>query len=285
MNNPMKKIGLIVFDLDGTVLDGNREITPRTIRAFEKAHASGHILAVSTGRAISMVPGSIQKLGCVDYIITSNGSCIRRVKDGEVLFHSFLEKSIALEVFYTGKQKNAAFNIFFEDRVVFELKSVSYMLKGLSRFSWKERGQLNEMRKNIHHVFSARHILQSSQASIEKMGCSFKNRNDCETVLKMLEGRGNVNAVRTLDSELEITACGISKGSSLDVLCKLLHIDNERVVAFGDGGNDLSMMESAGCFVAMGNSSPEVKAAAKFITGTVSEDGVARWLEQYLEVE
>lgn len=280
----MRNIKLIVFDLDGTVLDDRNVITPRTARALERAKSSGCTVVISTGRTASMVPSGIKNQPFIDYIITSNGSCIQRVKDGTILQHLFLGKQTALEIYSEAKRKNAAFNVFFEDCAVFEIRSFSYMLAGLKRFSWKNYKQINELRKNVHHLFSVERMLQSRNSRIEKMGCNFKRCDDCEDILDTLRKRGDINVVRTLNNELEITACGVSKGDSLATLCKLLDIDSDMVVAFGDSGNDKSMKEYAGCFVAVGNATPEVKAVADFVTGTVSEDGVAQWLEQHLEV-
>ena len=108
------------------------------------------------------------------------------------------------------------------------------------------------------------------------MGCNFRSYANSEDVLRILHVHGNIDVVRALGNELEITARGVSKGTSLGVICELLHIDADGVVAFGDSGNDLPMKEYAGCFVAMGNATQDAKSAADFITGSVTEDGVAR---------
>lgn len=273
-----------MFDLDGTVLDRNRDMTPRTVHAFERAHASGRTVAVSSGRAASMVPSSVKALPFIDYLITSNGACIRRIADGIILHHACLNRHTVQEVLSAVKGKKVSLNVFFEDRAIFEIKGFSYMLAGAKRFSREDLKRLNEMRRRIRNVFLVSRELQRNQTPIEKMGCNFRTYTDSEDVLRALDMYSDIEAVHALGNELEITAHGVSKGISLGVLCKSLHINVSDVVAFGDSGNDLSMKEYAGCFVAMGNATPDVKAAADFITGAVTENGVAHWLKQYLEV-
>lgn len=80
--------------------------------------------------------------------------------------------------------------------------------------------------------------------------------------------------------EIEVTARGVNKGTALDQLCVLAGIDQACSVAFGDSGNDLQMAGHVGTLVAMGNATPEFKAVADEICPPITEQGVARWLEE-----
>jgi hypothetical protein len=86
----------------------------------------------------------------------------------------------------------------------------------------------------------------------------------------------------TADTLLEMSAAGVSKGSSLAVLCESLAIDAGAVLAFGDMPNDLPMLRWAGRSVAVANAHPDVLAAACEVTSSCDEDGVARVLERLL---
>ena len=77
----------------------------------------------------------------------------------------------------------------------------------------------------------------------------------------------------------------MGKGSALSILCTHLGIDERRAVAFGDSGNDATFAQSSCTFVAMGNASPEIKAVADDITDSVTNDGVATWLNAHLGTE
>ena len=77
-------------------------------------------------------------------------------------------------------------------------------------------------------------------------------------------------------------ASGVSKGSALKTVAELLGIGREKVMAVGDGMNDLPMITYAGLGVAMGNANPKLKAAADYITGRVEEDGFAQTIEKFV---
>ena len=81
---------------------------------------------------------------------------------------------------------------------------------------------------------------------------------------------------------VEITSVRATKGTALTWLCGHLGISPADAVAFGDSSNDLAMIEAAGDGVAMGNASPEVKAAADHVAPPCAEAGVARYLEPML---
>ena len=112
---------------------------------------------------------------------------------------------------------------------------------------------------------------------------------DLETVKPILDGLQLDAPLVAVDSgwapggptEVKL-AQGCEKPNALQVLCDDLGIGPAETMAFGDGPNDRSMLEWAGCGVAMGNAVPEVKAAADVVTATNEEDGVALELERLL---
>lgn len=80
---------------------------------------------------------------------------------------------------------------------------------------------------------------------------------------------------------LELMPLGITKGSGLQALTELLHIPMANVMAFGDGENDIEMLQAAGIGIAMENAMEEVKAAADDITAGNNNDGIAAALRKY----
>ncbi len=93
-----------------------------------------------------------------------------------------------------------------------------------------------------------------------------------------LSGNGSLTAVTTGGNDIEITADGVDKGDALRRLCEFFEVKREQVIVCGDSGNDLSMREYCGLFVAPGNASESVRKAADVITDCVQKDGVAKWL-------
>ena len=101
-----------------------------------------------------------------------------------------------------------------------------------------------------------------------------------QIVLEMLASLNSMN--RRKDRLIEITAAGVSKGSALLALAERLGLPASALMACGDGGNDTAMVAAAGLGVAMANAFPEVKAAARYVTATNNEDGVARAVETFV---
>ena len=89
-------------------------------------------------------------------------------------------------------------------------------------------------------------------------------------------------ATSSIENNIEINIWEANKGYAFTRLCGLLGIDTAETVAFGDGGNDVTLLEAAGTGVAMANACEEAKAAADAVTLSNSEDGIAEYLEKYV---
>ncbi|MBR4426855.1 MAG: HAD-IIB family hydrolase, partial [Spirochaetales bacterium] len=81
---------------------------------------------------------------------------------------------------------------------------------------------------------------------------------------------------------LEMMPSGYDKSSAIDALAKLFDVKLSQIMALGDDYNDVPMLKRAGCSVAMANAVPEAKAAAKYITDTNNNDGVAKAIQKYV---
>ena len=112
--------------------------------------------------------------------------------------------------------------------------------------------------------------------------------------MRICGGNGDAQAKRDLQDRywlglttpkwLELMPLGITKGSGLTALAEMLDIPMHDVMAFGDGENDIEMLQAAGIGIAMGNAMPEVKAAADEVSSGNNEDGIAEALQKYFTV-
>ena len=107
------------------------------------------------------------------------------------------------------------------------------------------------------------------------------NRDLMEAWRAVLAACPDVEATTSLGSNIELNAPGVTKGSGLLALAEKLGLRRDQVMAVGDSGNDLSMIEDAGLGVAMGNATPEILAAADAVTADNNHDGVALAIEKY----
>ena len=97
-----------------------------------------------------------------------------------------------------------------------------------------------------------------------------------------LEGLPGIAFADPFPRDLEVITGGIDKGAALRYLLDLLSLKPEQVIAMGDGGSDVPMLQAAGIGIAMANAEPQVKAAADRITGDCDADGVAQALEELI---
>lgn len=125
-------------------------------------------------------------------------------------------------------------------------------------------------------------VLRHWNHGLEKMGASFADAGACNEAERRIRELGRTEVIRMGATELEITAAGTTKGTGTDWLLNHLALTKGDAVAFGDSENDLPLLGHVGCFVAMGNATPDVRAKADEVCGPVDEEGVACWLESFL---
>ena len=102
-----------------------------------------------------------------------------------------------------------------------------------------------------------------------------------QEVWQRLEALGGLVLTSSIPDNIEVNAQGADKGSALRALAERLGIPREKVMALGDNGNDVTMLQYAGVSVAMGDGSPEAKAAARFLTAPHDQNGLAQAVRQY----
>ena len=129
--------------------------------------------------------------------------------------------------------------------------------------------------------------LREMGEDIEKLTINFVpnpdgSMRDYERVVEILKDFPEFNAVSGGMHNIEVTRKGISKGSGLCWLSHKLGIRKEEIIAFGDSGNDVDMLQFAGIGVAMGNAERIALEAADYVTKKNTEDGIAYALEQYM---
>jgi HAD-superfamily hydrolase, subfamily IIB len=282
-----KQIKLIVFDLDGTVLDHGKEISDTTLEAFTRAHESGCVLAAATGRGLDIIPPEIMNHPGVGYIIGANGAVIMQRADKKILSVRGMEHEVVVDLIKAARGYGAGIELFYTDRSCYELRCIGMMMrhrygkyKVENNSAWREMNTFFEFVKNIKVIFSAKTIVNRKKEPIVKIAAIFKKPDAFARAFNEFGADERVEAATTMGMDIEITARDVTKGRAISMLCHILRIEREAVMAFGDSGNDLSMREHAGTFVAMGNAGDKVKAVADRVAPDVSDNGVARVLHE-----
>lgn len=276
---------LIALDLDGTVLNSRKEITPRTREVLAAARARGIVTVIATGRTPQSALYFSRQIGGGP-VICCNGAAI-------------LDESGAMAVARSIPRAplGRLLELCRETRVVVECYTPGGIV--LDRPLELARIYLAWVRPRLSLVQALMSLASHSRLNrIRPVRSLLKwwERPDLPPVLKLMvlgEREQLAALARRISREmpglevsssgpdnLEIMASGVSKGSGLELLGARLKIPREAILAFGDAGNDREMLRYAGLGVAMGNASDEIKAIAGRVTATCDEDGVARVVEE-----
>ena len=271
-----KDIRVLALDLDGTLTNDEKIVTPRTRAALDAAAAQGVTIVLASGRPTAgVLPlakelGLDKKGGC---ILSYNGGQIINVQTGELLF----EKRIDPEwiPYFEKKAKKNDFAIFtyHKDFILTDKPDNKYVI---------QEANLNKMQ-----IVGVDNFAEA----VDFPPCKCMLASDDEEALIGLENHwkkrldGVLDAFRSEPYFLEVVPQFIDKGNTLGVLMTKLSVSPEEVIAIGDGVCDVTMLQLAGVGIAMGNAEDSVKACVDKTTLTNEEEGVAVAVERTILAE
>ncbi|GMO41389.1 MAG: Cof-type HAD-IIB family hydrolase [Treponemataceae bacterium] len=280
-NNPAPgKAGyrrLIVCDLDGTLLNSQKLISPANLAAIRAAREEGHFVTVCTGRIPEMMEAYIRLLEIEGLFIAANGAVIAGAQGGAMPFCSYadVEESRRLLEYCAGRGL---------EHIVCATGGCYYS-KGSRRIERFE--QYNEIaaKDNLRQIslvpFGADYGNVRGMR-IYKMLVSELAPDEQRETEEFIAGLGKLGYTSSEPHLLDINAAGADKGTGIENLARLMGFTKEQICVFGDYRNDIPMFEAAGFSAAMGNADEEVKRRATIVTGTNDEDGVAMAIKKYL---
>jgi hypothetical protein len=259
---------LVVSDLDGTLLNEQHKLTPRTVEAVKKLVEHGVQFMFATGRHYQDVYLIARQLGVPMCLITSNGARVHD-QNGHVLYENHIPADLVRDVLSVSRGFDIHRNLYQQDLWLAEEPHEALLaIHQQSGFAY----QLTPFDRMDHrHIdkiyFTADHetLLPLEKALLAK----FENR---------------LSITFTSPEYLEVMNFGVSKGHALQKLLALKGLSPERAVALGDGMNDKEMLRLVGHKVVMENAAPWVKALfpRACYAPANSEEGVAQYIEQVL---
>lgn len=258
----------IALDLDGTLTNHDKVVTPRTRQALLKAQEQGAIIILASGRpTYGIVPVAecleLEKRG--GYILSYNGGNIVNAKTGEKLFSQFLPDAVIPILYKYAKEKSHALLGYAGNEIITEMPDDQYV---------KEESRINKM--NIRKVDNLLDALEPHPTKLLMTGDPTDMIKAEEELVEILGEKMDI--FRSAPFFLELVPKGIDKAQSLLRLLSKINLTPADLMAFGDGYNDLSMLKLASVGVAMANAAPEVRADADYVTLSNEEDGVAEAL-------
>ena len=268
-------IKLIALDLDGTLLNSEKQISPVNERALRQCIDRGIYVVPATGRTVDGIPRELLELPGVRYAITANGAMVEDIKNGQVISQCLLSCKQTLGLMELAKGYDCIYDPYIERRGISEPRFIDHLEEyGLSPQICRLVRQTRDV------VPDSMERVRELNRPAEKVNLFFACEEERQKVKKVLERRKDIVVSSSLYNNLEINAVGATKGDGILRLASYLYLDQKETMAFGDGGNDVSMIEKAGIGVAMGNSCEELKQAADYVTLTNDEDGVASAIEK-----
>ncbi|MBI2115747.1 MAG: HAD family phosphatase [candidate division NC10 bacterium] len=262
---------LIVLDVDGTLVDRERRISPDTLRALEMAQASGIRVTLATGRMLASASPYARKIRADAPLILYNGARIQDPGSGAILYSAHLPRDQAIRGARLARQFGLHANLYLGEGIYIERVSE------ISRESARKDGVEQVAVGDLVGFLEGR---QDDPVKILLIGPG--ERLEAFAAAYRAGTQDLPHLVRSEPTYLEILRQGVTKGAALLRLCELLGIPPSAAVAFGDNLNDLEMIQAAGLGVAMGNANADLKQAARVVAPSNDEDGVATVLRAHV---
>jgi Cof subfamily protein (haloacid dehalogenase superfamily) len=265
---------LVVLDMDGTLLNSQKEITERVRKAINAAKASGVKVVLASGRPTNGMLPALAALGLTtfdDYMLSCNASLTLNAGSKEVIRSEFLTGQDARDLYHLAVKLGVNTHAY--------SAKLGLITPKISKYTEHE-ASINQIEINI---------------------CDFTTLDPLEEMLKIMmidEAEVLTAAINRLPDTLqekysmaqsapffyEFMSKKSGKSNGVAALAAYLGFTHEEVICVGDAGNDLEMIQYAGLGIAMANASDDVKAVADYITLSNDQDGVALILEKFVLV-
>ena len=296
--SPSTPIRLVALDLDGTLLNSQSQISPRTRQAIADAVGRGVIVLPCTGRPLASLPPLVAQLPGIRYAITANGAAVwdmgtdplgavysrysdaarRPTHEPVLLERHCLPPETAREVFALYREYHGPLSIFSDGRSYLDGTGMAlFQNRHIQRHSTEAR-QPDDGR--THVVRDLDEWMSRHAHEVEKQCLFFAEQDQVPQALARFRAMPGVEVVQGSPENIEVTAAGVDKGEALLTLADRLGIPRAQTLAVGDSENDRAMLEKAGVAAVMANGMPQIKALADLVTtADCDHDGVAEVFE------
>lgn len=268
-------IRLIALDLDGTLLDDDHVTIPRrNVDALRTAHDRGVKIALASGRSWSLLAGAVEQLGCVDYGLCANGALVLEGATGRVLHSHAMPNAQALAIIDILQAEGIPFEVYCQGKNYVRLADKVQVRHNNPPSYVEFFEQVTTYPADLAQALAGREV--------EKFNCFAVPPAKRGGIEAAVRATGPVEVVSSFGLNMEFAMGGATKGEGLRALCAHLGLVPEQVMAFGDAGNDLEMLDFAGWSFAMANGTAEAKAHARHLAPANSEAGVGQMVEKYV---
>lgn len=248
---------MILSDLDGT-LEHKGTISPESLEAIKKLQETGYIFTIATGRHFKAGLKVAKSLDIKYPVIFSNGAYIYDVYNDVVIQKTYIEDSVLKKAFKICDKHNLNYLLYTDEEIVATVQSRKMLIDRIGSFEVKllSKEEMKVLNGNILKLL----IIEND---VELL-------NNAKAELKTLSG---VSVVQSQNEFLDIGSNKTNKGKALKFLADYLNVPIDECMAIGDQENDLTMIQTAGLGVAIGDGAEKLKEAADFVTKPFNENG------------
>lgn len=285
-------IKVIASDMDGTLLGEDHRLAPRTVQAIRRACDAGIRFMIATGRDLNGVKQELDGTGLVcDYIVGSGAE----VRDPQQNIISRVQMDMGMcEEIYNVLRNYPVSTIFMTGECDYSIgtpetleedmrQNLSVFYSNLTMEEILETEMYRHMKENTR-IIPDFQTLKDGKINVYKIFTFCCDTEVLGELGRQLRKDERLAVASSFVNNLEITDARAQKGPVLKGYIESLGYTMDEVMAFGDSMNDYSMLSmDFGATVAMGNSEPEIIKAAKYLTKTNEEYGVAYTIEEMLK--
>ena len=271
----MKATKKILFtDLDGTLLDSQKNISAKNQKAVQAALDAGHKIVVATGRPLVSAIAQSKALGLTYdgcYAIAYNGACIYDFQEQKIIYSKSFPRKFLRTVFDQAYKAHLHVQTYSDESILSE-----YETESLKRYA--------SITKVPYQI--VKDVTQALDSDPHKIiVIDYENHQTLEEfqvqIAPYIEGK--LQSFFSDDCYLEFTALNLSKGIAIRHLCDYLQIPIENTVAVGDAQNDIPMLEAAAVGAVMANAGDDIKKHGNYITKADNDhSGVAEVIEKFI---
>jgi len=257
---------IVFFDLDETLLTDEKTVLEENKKAILEVNKLDVNTVICSGRQANAVKMFKDMAGTGRYVICTNGTEIYDYKEDKEVYTCEIDKESVLELY----------NLAIKEDLLIKIDTPSIRYVNKMKFAGDEEKELTIeideiLKNNILQISIGVQNEEMRKKINDIVDKHFNIKIENDYVLKCKEEK--VCIINIINKEA-------SKGKAILKLCEYLNIDIEDTIAFGDDLNDISMISTVGCGVAMENAKEEIKKIAKEITLTNNEPGIARVLRE-----
>jgi Cof subfamily protein (haloacid dehalogenase superfamily) len=263
-----RHVKAIASDLDRTLIGENYELRERTAGAIAAAQAAGIHVVIVTGRMFRSVRPYLERASIDDLVVCYQGAIVADPVSGRFLRHVAIPLELARETISAVEREGFQLNCYVDDNLY------------VSKMTPEARRYADFQQIPIETVGNLLDWLASPPTKLVVIGEPKALDELAERLREHFKGRLYIS--KSLPFFLELASPEVSKGSGLGFVAERLGFTAAETVAFGDGENDIELLDWAGYAVAVANAQAEVLARADFVCPPVEEEGVAQTIEAML---